>query len=830
MLESEMKQLDSDMKTLVYENYAKFITATDTIRTMKTNVGTMEQDVHALTETMATACATADRIDDALREKRERLVKLSHVAQLLNKLKFVVDLPARLRTAVQMGAYAEAIRDYKRAEALVDRHRDLPSFNGIRTECRAVMDDLRAALRARVDSLAAAVAVPAAAPADGVFVDAAAQFAFPELCEILKQLLELGDSQDTVCRLYTDCTARLFVALFAAAAAVPFIATDDDDEEEEEEEEEGDKEEDDKKEKEDEKKEEEAKKESAGGGLTKSQMASANITKFSLSFSVLMLRVFENYRDVFVPESIDADAAFRSDDVPESVAAAVPCWRQFERYLADVVELFFAVLLRKCSGAACDLLEARRLFGRDAFAPLAAVLPRVPVAQTDGVTVDQLIGASEAAQMPLRQLGRQICFLRVADKAHELTTFSLLALVEAQFARLCARVEGDIGGLRAACTQHADADAELFWSSVCDNALKLVTAALSAMLTVLRPLNSARVRAKCGAKDAATTFQRVHVKTQQFFLFVETVLLQYLRTEDTDDTNDSGSGSGSGNEGNTSTSNNNSSSSGSNNRGGAAEAARRLPAVLLALGGAARSIGDSLALFVDKIEQAFPLDDGVHLILVDDLRRRFRELAQRLLARFVVLESARLGAPLRTYLETAQWLRTREPRDVGDGPHALALALARTAVVVRSFFANACFVVAPSGTAPSSASASTSMTSSASISSAASGGGECDVCGAPVEFAGASVRAAIARACAMDVQECVRLGTFSRSGFQQLQVDLRYLRGVLAGFAGGAGAEAGAVLERAERDARERCNDPTPLDTTVIEHILKLSEAAHPHA
>ena len=39
---SEIKSLDSDMQMLVYENYSKFITATDTIRRMKSNVEGME--------------------------------------------------------------------------------------------------------------------------------------------------------------------------------------------------------------------------------------------------------------------------------------------------------------------------------------------------------------------------------------------------------------------------------------------------------------------------------------------------------------------------------------------------------------------------------------------------------------------------------------------------------------------------------------------------------------------------------------------------------------------------------------------------------------------
>lgn len=44
----EIKNLDSDMQQLVYENYNKFIAATDTIRAMKSNVDSMETDMNKL--------------------------------------------------------------------------------------------------------------------------------------------------------------------------------------------------------------------------------------------------------------------------------------------------------------------------------------------------------------------------------------------------------------------------------------------------------------------------------------------------------------------------------------------------------------------------------------------------------------------------------------------------------------------------------------------------------------------------------------------------------------------------------------------------------------
>ena len=45
---SEIKNLDSDMQMLVYENYNRFISATDTVRTMKSNVDGMDTSMQDL--------------------------------------------------------------------------------------------------------------------------------------------------------------------------------------------------------------------------------------------------------------------------------------------------------------------------------------------------------------------------------------------------------------------------------------------------------------------------------------------------------------------------------------------------------------------------------------------------------------------------------------------------------------------------------------------------------------------------------------------------------------------------------------------------------------
>ena len=54
-MSAEIKSLDSDMQMLVYENYNKFISATDTIRTMKSSVDGMDDKMQTLQQLIGTS-------------------------------------------------------------------------------------------------------------------------------------------------------------------------------------------------------------------------------------------------------------------------------------------------------------------------------------------------------------------------------------------------------------------------------------------------------------------------------------------------------------------------------------------------------------------------------------------------------------------------------------------------------------------------------------------------------------------------------------------------------------------------------------------------------
>ncbi|TPX57633.1 hypothetical protein PhCBS80983_g03697 [Powellomyces hirtus] len=139
-LVAEIKQLDGDMKTLVYENYNKFISATDTIRRMKTNVENMESEMELLSQSMTKINNSSGAINRDLTSERTKLHQLNSVDNLLKKLHFVFELPSRLRECVDKGQYIQAVRDYSRVASLLERYQQMPAFKNITEECRTTID------------------------------------------------------------------------------------------------------------------------------------------------------------------------------------------------------------------------------------------------------------------------------------------------------------------------------------------------------------------------------------------------------------------------------------------------------------------------------------------------------------------------------------------------------------------------------------------------------------------------------------------------------------------------------------------------------------------
>ncbi|ESW35168.1 hypothetical protein PHAVU_001G212700 [Phaseolus vulgaris] len=109
---AEIKNLDTDLQMLVYENYNKFICATDTIKRMKSNILGMEENMEQLLERIMSVQSRSDSVNTSLCENREHIEKMHRTCNLLRKIQFIYDLPDRLGKCIKSEAYADAVRFY----------------------------------------------------------------------------------------------------------------------------------------------------------------------------------------------------------------------------------------------------------------------------------------------------------------------------------------------------------------------------------------------------------------------------------------------------------------------------------------------------------------------------------------------------------------------------------------------------------------------------------------------------------------------------------------------------------------------------------------------
>jgi hypothetical protein len=173
-IRSEVRTLDNDTQMLVYENYTKFISATETTRQMKASVDGMEGDMQRLADTITKISEGSNRINGNLAAHRAKIDKLTGVKRLLKKLHFLMELPGRLRRCLQAGALEEAVSYYEATKEVLQRFKTLSDFQHLEAQIEAAMADVRAHLRAALHN------------AEGE----------PEsVCSAHRLLIRLGDSQ-----------------------------------------------------------------------------------------------------------------------------------------------------------------------------------------------------------------------------------------------------------------------------------------------------------------------------------------------------------------------------------------------------------------------------------------------------------------------------------------------------------------------------------------------------------------------------------------------------------------------------------------------------------
>ncbi|KAL3793655.1 hypothetical protein HJC23_010227 [Cyclotella cryptica] len=148
----DIRHLDSTMQTLVYENYSKFINATDAIKSIGTNVTTAGvASLDRLQLAMERIQTASIRSEQLLRSSREAVAEKLRIQRLLVRLDALLCLPATLRNYIEKGQWRMAVKAHKSATEILGRHSaGFESLRSIEEECAGILKELVKDLREKL--------------------------------------------------------------------------------------------------------------------------------------------------------------------------------------------------------------------------------------------------------------------------------------------------------------------------------------------------------------------------------------------------------------------------------------------------------------------------------------------------------------------------------------------------------------------------------------------------------------------------------------------------------------------------------------------------------
>lgn len=151
-MRAEIRKLDDGMQMLVYDNYNKFIEATDTIRNMKGKMDKFEPSIQGLDSKMNTIRAISAQVNDGLSERRSKIEELHSVRSLLTKLQFLVDLPGYIHKCTKDGHWIQAVQAYNHAVPYLDKYANVHKpFGAVHQEVTGTISALKARMEAKLE-------------------------------------------------------------------------------------------------------------------------------------------------------------------------------------------------------------------------------------------------------------------------------------------------------------------------------------------------------------------------------------------------------------------------------------------------------------------------------------------------------------------------------------------------------------------------------------------------------------------------------------------------------------------------------------------------------
>ncbi|KAL1582293.1 hypothetical protein WHR41_08986 [Cladosporium halotolerans] len=143
-LASEIRSLDGEKKALVYDNYSKLISATETIARMRASMEPLTPATATLAPAVEHIAETSAALSGALREQHgsgsgseaERKAQEQRAT-----VRWVLDAPGRLRGLIDAGKREDAEEEWKKVSGLLDKWETVAGVQEVRKACEEAMKE-----------------------------------------------------------------------------------------------------------------------------------------------------------------------------------------------------------------------------------------------------------------------------------------------------------------------------------------------------------------------------------------------------------------------------------------------------------------------------------------------------------------------------------------------------------------------------------------------------------------------------------------------------------------------------------------------------------------
>ena len=149
-LESDIQSLDVELQNMVYDNYTKFLKASEVVDSMTEGLQTLSSQMKGLVSDLDNIQKQTSEIRKELNPAQQNISRLVGISRLLDRIDFISRLPSKLRFNVELNRYEHAVDMWLRAEKILESQTHYESFVKIREECKRIIEEIKVKVRVKM--------------------------------------------------------------------------------------------------------------------------------------------------------------------------------------------------------------------------------------------------------------------------------------------------------------------------------------------------------------------------------------------------------------------------------------------------------------------------------------------------------------------------------------------------------------------------------------------------------------------------------------------------------------------------------------------------------